>query len=71
MLSLCNLSLQTYTQADIWSFAICLLELANGHPPHRKSSIKVEFASHKEAPSLPLVSKHFSSQQIFIRFKYM
>ena len=26
---------------DIWSFAICLLELANGQPPNRKSSLKV------------------------------
>jgi len=29
--------------ADVWSFAISLLELANKTPPHRKSSIKCMF----------------------------
>eukprot|EP00026_Physarum_polycephalum_P003650 Phypoly_transcript_03663.p1 GENE.Phypoly_transcript_03663~~Phypoly_transcript_03663.p1 ORF type:complete len:665 (+),score=125.19 Phypoly_transcript_03663:141-2135(+) len=29
------------TPADMWSFAICLLELANGEPPNRKSPVRV------------------------------
>ncbi|EGG22711.1 putative protein serine/threonine kinase [Cavenderia fasciculata] len=29
--------------SDIWSFAICLLELANGEPPNRKSSLNAMF----------------------------
>lgn len=29
--------------ADIWSFAICLMEIANGRLPHRKSSILAMF----------------------------
>lgn len=28
---------------DIWSFGICLMELANGRLPHRKSSILAMF----------------------------
>lgn len=32
---------------DIWSFAICLLELANGQPPNRKSSLKVSHRPHR------------------------
>lgn len=30
---------------DIWSFAICLMEVANGHPPNRRSSIKAMFTA--------------------------
>jgi len=30
-------------KVDIWSFAICLLELANGKPPYRKSALKAMF----------------------------
>jgi hypothetical protein len=30
-------------KADIWSFAICMLELTNGQPPNNKSSIKAMF----------------------------
>jgi len=30
---------------DIWSFAICLLELANGQPPNRKSALKAMFVA--------------------------
>jgi len=28
---------------DVWSFGICCMEMANGHPPHRKSSIAAMF----------------------------
>jgi len=31
--------------ADIWSFAICILELANKQPPHRKSSVRAMFVA--------------------------
>jgi len=30
---------------DIWSFAICLLELANGQPPNRRSALKAMFVA--------------------------
>jgi len=32
-------------EADIWSFAICLLEMINRKPPNRKSSIKAMFVT--------------------------
>eukprot|EP01087_Luapelamoeba_hula_P007663 TRINITY_DN1870_c2_g1_i5.p1 TRINITY_DN1870_c2_g1~~TRINITY_DN1870_c2_g1_i5.p1 ORF type:complete len:726 (+),score=157.07 TRINITY_DN1870_c2_g1_i5:1333-3510(+) len=39
---------------DIYSFAICILELANGQPPHRKSALKAMFIAgttgHLESP---------------------
>eukprot|EP01130_Rhizamoeba_saxonica_P012810 TRINITY_DN5444_c0_g1_i1.p1 TRINITY_DN5444_c0_g1~~TRINITY_DN5444_c0_g1_i1.p1 ORF type:complete len:127 (-),score=30.13 TRINITY_DN5444_c0_g1_i1:51-431(-) len=30
---------------DIWSYGICLLELANGHPPHRRASMLAMFTA--------------------------
>jgi len=38
------------TPCDIWSFAICMLEMANSKPPHRKSSIRAMFAAVVEDP---------------------
>lgn len=38
---------------DIWSFAICLLELANGQPPNRKSSLKAMFTAGTEGYPKP------------------
>jgi hypothetical protein len=36
------------TPADMWSFAICLLELANGEPPNRKSPVRAMFLAATE-----------------------
>jgi len=38
---------------DIWSFAICLLELANGQPPNRKSSLRAMFIAGTEGYPRP------------------
>eukprot|EP01088_Endostelium_zonatum_P009302 TRINITY_DN224_c0_g1_i1.p1 TRINITY_DN224_c0_g1~~TRINITY_DN224_c0_g1_i1.p1 ORF type:complete len:666 (-),score=192.69 TRINITY_DN224_c0_g1_i1:175-2172(-) len=35
-------------EMDIWSFAVCLLELANGEPPCRDSALKAMFTSATE-----------------------
>jgi len=43
---------------DVWSFAICLLELANGHPPHRKSSIKAMFVAVTKGYPQPFEEPH-------------
>lgn len=40
--------------ADIWSFAICLMEVANGRLPHRKSSMLAMFKAATEGFSDPL-----------------
>jgi len=39
---------------DIWSFAICLMEIANGHPPNRRSSIKAMFQAGTQGYPSPL-----------------
>jgi len=41
------------TPADMWSFAICLLELANGEPPNRKSPVRAMFIAATEGIILP------------------
>lgn len=43
--------------ADIWSFAICLLELSNGKPPNRKSPIKAMFLAATEGITIPHADK--------------
>jgi serine/threonine protein kinase len=43
--------------ADIWSFAICIMEVANGHPPNRKSSIRAMFQAGTLGYADPLESK--------------
>eukprot|EP01100_Stratorugosa_tubuloviscum_P005285 TRINITY_DN2379_c0_g3_i1.p1 TRINITY_DN2379_c0_g3~~TRINITY_DN2379_c0_g3_i1.p1 ORF type:complete len:252 (-),score=122.66 TRINITY_DN2379_c0_g3_i1:66-821(-) len=40
-------------QVDIWSSAICFLELANGHPPHEHSSLKAMFIAATEGYPQP------------------
>ena len=30
---------------DLWSFGICILELANGKPPHRSSALRAMFTA--------------------------
>lgn len=40
-------------QADVWSLAICLLELANGKPPNRKSPIRAMFYAATEGIKIP------------------
>ena len=35
-------------QVDIWSFAVCLLELANGEPPFRESALKAMYVAATE-----------------------
>jgi serine/threonine protein kinase len=45
---------QVYGPAvDIWSFAICLLELANGEPPNRRSALKAMFVAGTEGYPQP------------------
>jgi serine/threonine protein kinase len=39
---------------DIWSFAICLLELANHHVPNKDSFIKAMFLVATEGIAVPL-----------------
>jgi hypothetical protein len=40
-------------EVDIWSGAICLLELANGEPPNRKSALKAMFVAGTEGYPAP------------------
>eukprot|EP01111_Echinosteliopsis_oligospora_P004295 TRINITY_DN1686_c1_g1_i4.p1 TRINITY_DN1686_c1_g1~~TRINITY_DN1686_c1_g1_i4.p1 ORF type:complete len:767 (+),score=235.94 TRINITY_DN1686_c1_g1_i4:238-2538(+) len=46
------LGLEHGSPADIWSFAICLLELINGEPPNRKSPVKAMFVAATEGISV-------------------
>jgi len=49
--------------ADVWSFAICLIEMADKRPPNRKARIKAMFLSATEGLK-PYVEeqKHYSEQ---------
>jgi len=42
---------------DVWSFGVCLMEMANGHPPNRKSSIKAMFVAATTGYTSPLESE--------------
>jgi len=50
--------------ADIWSFAICLMEMADKKPPHRKSRVKAMFISGTEglAPYVIERQPHYSQE---------
>jgi len=39
---------------DVWSYGVCLMEMANGHPPNRKSSIKAMFVAATTGYTSPL-----------------
>lgn len=41
------------TPVDIWSYAICLMELANGTPPHEQSATKAMFIAATEGYPQP------------------
>jgi len=45
---------------DIWSFGICLMEMANGHPPNRKSSFQAMFVAATTGYPEPLEASHWS-----------
>jgi len=46
---------------DIWSFGICLMEIANGHPPNRKSSFQAMFVAASTGYTEPLEGIHWSA----------
>jgi serine/threonine protein kinase len=46
---------------DIWSFGICLMEMANGHPPNRKSSFQAMFVAATTGYPEPLEGNHWSA----------
>jgi serine/threonine protein kinase len=39
-------------EVDIWSFAICVLEMVYGHPPYRRSSLRCLFRAGTGQPPL-------------------
>jgi len=51
------LSVPHGTPADIWSLAICLLELLLGTPPNRKSPIRAMFLAATEGVTIPDLEK--------------
>eukprot|EP01104_Vermistella_antarctica_P014064 TRINITY_DN4365_c0_g2_i1.p1 TRINITY_DN4365_c0_g2~~TRINITY_DN4365_c0_g2_i1.p1 ORF type:complete len:1231 (+),score=306.57 TRINITY_DN4365_c0_g2_i1:338-4030(+) len=53
--------------ADIWSFAICVIELAMGQPPHRRSALRAMFlAATSDPPALPSGQKWSSVFRDFL-----
>jgi len=56
-------------KVDIWSLAICLLELANGHPPHDHSTIRAMFISATEGHPQPFDNSKKWSEQMKDFFK--
>eukprot|EP01119_Soliformovum_irregulare_P019522 TRINITY_DN619_c0_g1_i1.p1 TRINITY_DN619_c0_g1~~TRINITY_DN619_c0_g1_i1.p1 ORF type:complete len:554 (+),score=199.42 TRINITY_DN619_c0_g1_i1:14-1675(+) len=53
--------------ADIWSFAICLIEMADKKPPHRKARIKAMFLSATEG-LMPYVEEQTKYSEDFKNF---
>jgi len=47
---------------DIWSFGICTMEMANGHPPNRKSSIQAMFVAATVGYPEPLENSGWSPE---------
>jgi len=47
---------------DMWSFGICVMEMANGHPPNRKSSIQAMFVAATVGYAEPLEGTHWSTE---------
>jgi len=48
---------------DIWSFGICCMEMANGHPPNRKSSIMAMFVACVEGYPQPFEDPQYWSDE--------
>jgi len=47
---------------DMWSFGICTMEMANGHPPNRKSSMQAMFVAATIGYPEPLEGNHWSAE---------
>jgi len=57
-------------QADIWSFAVCLMEMADKQPPNRKARIKAMFTTATEG-LIPYVFEQTKYSGVFKQFLYL